>query len=75
MPYHLLWIAGLLLIGVGIIIFARRLANWEYNFDARWKMTFGIGINVRVWYFRIAGIILIGAALFSLVQSLTLQFT
>ncbi|MFC2014800.1 hypothetical protein ACFLUP_02275 [Chloroflexota bacterium] len=38
MPYILLLIASLLIIGIGVIIFARPLAIWEYNFDVRWKM-------------------------------------
>ena len=69
MTYNVLFIAGLLLLGIGAIIFARPLAVWEYRFDSRWKMTFGMGITFRVWYFRVAGIIMIGIALFALVQS------
>jgi len=74
MTYTILFIAGLLLLGVGALIFARPLAIWEYKFDSRWKMTFGLGVNFRVWYFRIAGIVMIGISLFALVESWALQF-
>jgi len=68
MTYTVLFIAGLLLLGIGAIKFARPLATWEYNFDSRFKITFRMGINIRVWYYRIAGIIMIGIALYTLVQ-------
>ena len=60
--------ASLLALGIVVTIFARKLAEWEYKFDLRWKMTFGIGINPRIWYFRVAGVILAGIALYILVQ-------
>ena len=74
MLYNLLFIAGLFLIGVSVVIFARPLAIWEYNFDVRWKMTFGIGVNVRVWFLKIIGIVLIGIAIYSLVQAWVLLY-
>ncbi len=75
MPYNLLFIVGMFFIGLGLVIFARPLANWDYKIDLRWKITFGIGINFRIWFLRIAGIIMICMALFVLVRWWALQFT
>ncbi len=69
MAYSVLFIAGLSLLGIGLIIYARRLAIWEYKFDSRWKMTFGLGVNFRFWYYRVVGIIMICIALYALVES------
>jgi len=63
---NLLFIAGLFVIGIILIIFAKPIAIREYNFDLRWKMTFGIGINIRVWSFRIIGLIIIGTAIYAI---------
>ncbi len=75
MPYNSIFIAGMFVIGLSLVIFARPIAIWDYNIDLRWKITFGIGVNFRIWFFRIAGIIMICMALFVLVWSWALQFT
>ncbi len=75
MPYNLLFIAGMFLIGLSLVIFARPIAIWDYKIDSRWKITLGLGVDFRIWFFRIAGIIMICMALFVLVRSWALQFT
>ena len=75
MSFNSIYSVGMLLLGLCLIIFARPIAIWDYKIDLRWKITFGIGVNFRIWFLRIAGIIMICMALFVLVRSWTLQFT
>ena len=75
MPSNSILLAVLLICGICLVIFARPIAIWDYKIDARWKITLGIGVNFRIWFFRIAGIILICLALSVLVLFWALQFT
>ena len=68
-------LAVFLISGICLVIFARPIATWDYKMDARWKITLGVGVNFRIWFFRIAGIILICLVLFVLVVSWAQQFT
>ena len=75
MPYNSLFIAGLFIIGLSLVIFARPIAIWDYKIDSRWKITLGLGVDFRIWFFRIAGTIMICMALFFFVVSFATQFT
>ncbi len=74
MSYNSLFIAGMFIIGLSLVIFARPIAIWDYKIDSRWKITLGLGVDFRIWFFRIAGIIMICMASFVLAYSWASQF-
>ena len=75
MGYQLIFVVVYFILGLSLAIFARPVAIWDYNIDLRWKITFGLGVDFRIWFLRIAGIIMICMALFILVMSFATQFT
>jgi hypothetical protein len=75
MGYQLIFVVAYFIIGLSLAIFAEPIARKDYNIDLRWKILLMFGIKFRIWFLRIAGIIMICMALFILVQSWALQFT
>ena len=75
MGYQLIFAVVYFILGLGLAIFARPLAIRDYNVDLRWKISLWLGVNFRIWFFRIAGIIMICMALSILVVSLETKFT
>lgn len=75
MGYHLIFAVAYFILGISLAIFAKPIAIKDYKYDLRWKILLMFGIKFRVWFLRIAGILMMLMALFVLVRSLALQFT
>jgi hypothetical protein len=75
MGYPLIFAVVYFILGLSLVIFAKPLAIWDYNIDLRWKITFGIGVNFRIWFSRIAGILMMLTASFVLGRYWALQIT
>ncbi|MFC1991534.1 hypothetical protein ACFLVC_02250 [Chloroflexota bacterium] len=50
---------GMMIIGIIFIMFAQPIATWDYKIDTRWKITSGVRLGFRIWFFRIVGTALI----------------
>jgi len=75
MVYQLIFVITYFIIGLGLAIFAKPIAIIDYKYDLRWKILLMFGIKFRVWFLRIAGIIMMLIALFVLVCYWGLLFT
>lgn len=75
MGYQLIFVVAYFIIGLSLAIFAKPIATIDYKYDLRWKILLMFGIKFRVWFLRIAGVLMIFMALFVLVSSWALQFT
>ncbi len=75
MGYQLIFVIAYFIIGLSLAIFAKHIALIDYKYDLRWKILLMFGIKFRVWFLRIAGIIMMCMALIILVRSWALQFT
>ena len=75
MGYQLIFMVGYFIIGLSLAIFAKPIAIKDYKYDLRWKILLMFGIKFRIWFLRIAGIIMICMASFILVVSFATQFT
>ena len=75
MGYQLIFPVVYFILGLSLAIFAKPIAIKDYKIDLRWKITFGIGVNFRIWFLRIAGMIMICLALFILGGFWATQFT
>ncbi len=75
MGYQLIFMVGYFIIGLSLAIFAKPIARKDYKYDLRWKILLMFGIKFRIWFLRIAGVLMICMALFVLVQSWATQFT
>jgi len=77
MEYELIFGIVVFAIGLSSVIFATKLGLRSYNFDvgvgkhlgsgvisAWWNNLVELGINFRVWFFRITGILMICIAIF-----------
>ena len=75
MGYQLIFAVGYFIFGLSLAIFAKPIAIKDYKYDLRWKILLMFGIKFRVWFLRIAGILMMCMAVFYLVASWALQFT
>ena len=75
MGYQLIFAVAYFILGLGLAIFAKPIAIIDYKYDLKWKILLMFGIKFRVWFLRIAGIIMILMALFVLGSLWALQFT
>jgi len=66
MEPELLFAFVVFIVGLSLVIFAKPLGIRQYNFDVRWKILLMFGVKFRVWFFRIAGIVMICIAIFVL---------
>lgn len=74
MTYLLIFTIAYLVIGVVLAIFANPIAKWDYSYDLRWNFMLMFGLRFRIWFLRIAGIIMIcmaGASLLVLLPQLS----
>jgi hypothetical protein len=75
MGYPLIFAVVYFILGLSLVIFAKPLTIWDYKIDLRWKISFGIGVNFRIWFLRIAGILMMLTASFVLGRYWVLQIT
>ncbi len=75
MGYQLIFVIAYFIIGLSLAIFAKPIARIDYKYDLRWKFLLMFGIKFRIWFLRIAGVLMIWMASYILVQSWALQFT
>ena len=64
MESELIFAIVVFILGLSSVIFAKPLGIKQYNFDLRWKILLRFGINFRVWFFKITGILMICIAVF-----------
>jgi hypothetical protein len=44
--------------GILLAVFARPIAVWDYEIDKKWKFLLMLGLQFRIWFLRISGILL-----------------
>ena len=59
MSYLLIFTVVYLVIGVVLAIFAKPIAVKDYSYDLKWKFMLMFGLTFRIWFLRIAGIIMV----------------
>ena len=67
MSYLLIITVIYLVIGVVLAVFAKPIAVKDYSYDLKWKFMLMFGLTFRIWFLRIAGILMIfmaGVSLF-----------
>ena len=70
MTWLLIFTVVYLVLGVVLAVFAKPIAVKDYSYDLKWKFMLMFGLTFRIWYLRIAGILMIcmaGASLLLLV--------
>ena len=75
MEHQSIFIVAYFIIGLSLAIFAEPIARKDYKYDLRWKILLILGIQFRIWFFRIAGVLMMCMAVFVLMQSRALQFS
>lgn len=75
MGYQLIFAVVYFILGLSLAIFAKPIGIKDYKYDLRWKILLMFGIKFRVWFLRIAGILMMLIALFVLGSYWALQFT
>ena len=56
-----------LVLGVVLAVFAKPIAVKDYSYDLKWKFMLMFGLTFRIWFLRIAGIIMVCMAGVSLI--------
>ena len=67
MTWLLIFTVVYLVAGVVLAIFAKPIAVKDYSYDLKWKFMLMFGLTFRIWFLRIAGIIMVCMAGVSLV--------
>jgi len=66
MTWLLIFTVVYLVIGVVLAVFAKPIAVKDYSYDLKWKFMLMFGLTFRIWFLRIAGILMICMAVASL---------
>ena len=59
MSYLLIFTVVYLVLGVVLAVFAKPIAVKDYSYDLKWKFMLMCGLTFRIWFFRIAGILMV----------------
>jgi len=59
MTWLLIFTVVYLVLGFVLAVFARPIAVKDYSYDLKWKFMLMFGLTFRIWFLRIAGIIMV----------------